>query len=314
MRRRIIAAALWLGAMTLLGGCGSLPDGKPFADASNALLSSVKSSGNAVEDALGDAATASPGDKAAYEALEGKFAKAWERRIAMTQAAARYSEAIADEIAAGNSGGETAGRVADSLKALAEGVNIPVAAPAVGVAGDLARFIFARVAIVKASQSLESAVTQAQPAIDRIAQQIVDDSDRQLKGLLLDLYKNTVSGIKEPYDRDDSFAQQAARRREAQRQLALKDPSALAKLEQYDRVQASVADSLQERDRKLAAAAAAYRTRLRLVNAMSHATLTWAQAHRDLAAAIQQKRKVDASELQSTIVELRALARKVGEL
>ena len=77
---------------------------------------------------------------------------------------------------------------------------------------------------------------------------------------------------------------------------------------------ATVAARLQERDRRLDQAAAAYKARLQLVAALSTTTLAWAQAHRDLADAVLQKRRVDVAELLRTVGELQALSKKVSEL
>ena len=83
---------------------------------------------------------------------------------------------------------------------------------------------------------------------------------------------------------------------------------------QQDQALASLRTRLAERDRLLAEASMAYKARLQLLNALSAATLTWAQAHRDLAVAVKQKRKVTVAELQATITELKSHAKKVSEL
>ena len=298
----------------LLCGCGSLPDAKPFADASHALSTSVVASGHAVADSMTDAGNVLPLDKPAYDRLRQDVETSWADRAAATQAAARYSESIADLIAAGNASADSARKVADALNTLADAVHIPSVTAEVGAASNLGSFVAERIAIVRASQSLESALGQAQPAIDRIAEHIVGESDRQLKSILLDVYKNIDSGIKSAYEEDSNFAREARKRRQVQRQMVLRDPAALPRLEQYDRVQASVSASLEERDRKLDQAAAAYRARLQLINAMSVATLAWAQAHRDLATAIREKRKVSTTELTATVAELRDLSKKVSAL
>lgn len=305
---------LLLGVCGLLGGCGTLPDAKPFSDASAALAASVVVSGHAISDSLTEAGRAVPHDAQEYKALGKEFEMAWASRISAVQAAVTYSESIADLIGAGNQGAETVGKVADSLQALAAGVNIPMAAPAVGMAGDIVKLVYARIAIVRASDKLESALAQAQPTVSRVADHVVSESEQQLKPILLNVYKNIQSGIRDTYGADDNFALQARRLRDAQRQKALQDSTALGKLQEYDRVQETVAASLETRDRKLDQAAAAYKTRLQLVNALSAATLAWAQAHRDLATAVREKRKVSVGELQNTIVELKALAKKVSEL
>ena len=51
----------------LVAGCGTLPDGKPFADATGTWSASVKTSGQALSDSLRDAGSVEPKDKDSYE-------------------------------------------------------------------------------------------------------------------------------------------------------------------------------------------------------------------------------------------------------
>jgi hypothetical protein len=313
MKANISALGVFLFS-ALVAGCGTLPDAKPFADATNTLSVAVKSSGQALVDSLRDAGSVAPTDQAEYEKIIKDFEGAWSIRVKAAQGAVAYSDSIVDLIAAGKEGAETVKRVGDSLQALAGAVNVPLAAPAVGVIGDIARFLADRVAIVSASKSLEEAVAQAQPAIDRIAEHLADESDKQLKPSLRRAYENIVSGIKSQYDADNDFAQSFAKKRAEFRQKAISDPKMIPQLQEFDRVQTTVAMSLKERDQKIDQATSAYKARLQLVNALSTATTAWAFAHRDLAGAIREKRKVNATELQETVVDLKELIRKVRAL
>jgi hypothetical protein len=298
----------------LVTGCGTLPDARPFADATNALSVAVKSSGQALVDSLRDAGSVAPSDKDEYEKIIKDFEAAWSFRVKAAQGAVAYSDAIVDLIAAGKEGAETVKRVGDSLQALAGAINVPLAAPAVGVIGDIARFLLDRIAIVRASKTLEEAVAQAQPAIDRIAEHLADESDSKLKPTLKRAYDNIVSGIKSQYDADNDFAASFSKKRAELRQKAINDSKLIPQLQEFDRVQTTVAISLKERDQKIDQATAAYKARLQLVNALSTATTTWATAHRYLASAIREKRKVNVAELQETVVDLKELIRKVRAL
>lgn len=309
-----VLAGLLAAVSVWLAGCGTLPDATPFADATVTLASSVRASGKAITDSMTEAGSVVPGDKAGYDKLIADFDAAWSARIAAAQGAVAYSEAIAELIAAGNEGGETAGKAADSLKLLVESAGIPIAAPAFGVAADLVRFLVQRIAIVRASQSLETAIARAQPAVDRVAEHVVNETEAQLKPILGRIYKNIASGIRGAYGEEADFDTQLRKQRQQVRKEVLKDPTQLPRLQEIDRSQAQVAAALAERDRKLDQAAAAYKTRLALLNALSSATLAWAQAHRDLAVAVREKRQVSVTELLATIDELKALTRKVREL
>jgi len=310
-----------LGALALLvfsilaAGCGTLPDARPFADASATLAVAVKSSGQALTDSLRDAGSATPPDEKAYEKLVDAFDAAWANRVKAVQGVAAYSDAIAEVISAGREGEETAKKVGDSLKALASTVNIAIpASAAVGVATDAAVFLAKQIAVVQASRKLEDTLAQAQPAVERIADELAHEAEKQLKPSLRSAYKNIVSGIKSQYEADDNFVAASATRLLELRQKALRDPKGVEELGEFDRMKASALASLKERDQKIDQATSAYRARQQLVTALSDATTTWAAAHRDLAAAVREKRKVNVTELQQTVVELRELVKKVRAL
>lgn len=307
----------WIGllaAFALLGGCGTLPDAKPFADATGSLAASVGAGGNAVADTMVDASGVAPERRADYVKLSDDFKAAWRGRVESTRATVTYADSIANLISAGSEGAETVNKVADSLASLAAAVSIPVATPAFKAATELAAFVAERVVIVRASAKLEAAMAQAQPAIDRLANLLVEDTELRLKPLLRDLHQNIKSSIGTAYEREDNYRASIQDKRKDELAKVLKDPSNLAKVQELDRADAVVAAVLQERDRKLEAAAAAYKARLQLIDAVSNATMSWAQAHRDLAAAVRDKRKVSVAELEATITELKALVKKVREL
>ena len=307
-------AALLLSVCAVLGGCGTLPDARPFSEATVSLAASVVMSGRAITDSLVEAGGAVPGDAAVYAQLAVDFGGAWAHRIDATDAAVVYAESIADLVAAGSQGAATVDGVADALTTLSQGVGLSLTTPAVAAAGDAARLIHARIAVVRASDRLSDALAHAQPAIDRVAARIVAESEQQLRPILLAVHRNVQSGIKSVYEEDNNFAAQARKQRELQRQKVLRDPAALPRLQEYDGAQQTVDARLETRDRRLAQAAVAYRARLQLLNALASATLAWAQAHRDLAAAVRERRAVHVGELQDALVNLKALARKVGDL
>lgn len=305
---------IWALLASAVAGCGTLPDAKPFADASQSLAASVASAGQAVADSLGEAGALSESDDAAYKARADRFRAAWAERVAATRAVAAYSESISQLISAGQEGAETVNKVGDSLSGLATALNIPLAVPAVGVLGDAARFVAARIAMVRASDRLETALAQAQPAVDRLAERIAAETDQPLRALLDNTYKNQRSQINGKYENEQNQLQEFDKRRLKLASQALTDTAMLPVLLQQDQALASLRTQLAERDRRLAEASAAYKARLQLLNALSAATLTWAQSHRDLAVAVKHKRKVSVVELQTTITELKSLSKKVSEL
>lgn len=313
--KRTLPSLTALALAAALAGCGALPDGRPFADASSALSSSVRASGQAVADSLRDAGSLMrPSEARDYEELAQSLDSAWAERVKATQGVVAYSQAIAELIAAGHSGAQTARQVGDSLQALSAATGISVAAPVVGVAGHVAGFVFERIALVRASQTLEDAVLLAQPAVDQIAAHLAFETTGKLKPILAAGYKNSVSAIKDGYSAEDGFAQTLAARRINALQTLLNHPENESELVALERLAAHVRPRLQERDQKIAQASRAYKTRLALVNTLASAAPVWAGAHRDLARAIQDKRKVSVIELQETVNELKELIKQVRAL
>ncbi len=312
-------SALWPGTMLalvlmLLGGCGSLPDAKPFAEATGVLSASAKVSGQALKDSIQEAAAVQPQDQKAYADLAERFGKAWKAREVALRGATDYANAMVDVVAASEKSSETVSKVADSLAELSKTFGVPLAAPVVSTVGDVGTFVWTRVRIVRASKSLEQALEGAQPAIDRLATRLIQDSRRDLNPVLGDLRDSVRAGIGKPYDADQNLQQEFEHAQEKLRRQALKDGRYLSALQKLDAVKQPLDMRLAERDLKLEQAAAAYRARLQLVNAMEVAVQSWADAHRDLARAVKEKRKVSVSELVETAAELRELTKKVRAL
>lgn len=313
MNRLIACVGLLLLAFALTG-CGTLPDAKPFADASQTLATSVTSAGQAVADSLGEAAEGSATDAAAYKDLTDRFRTAWAERVAAARAVAAYAESVSDLVSAGKEGGETVKKVGDSLAGLAGALGVPLASPAVGALGDVARFVALQITTVRASDRLETALAQAQPAVDRLAERVALESDQQLRTVLVAAHKNQNTQIKRLYGSEQDQVKQLEVRKLGLVTLALTDATVLPTLLQHDQVLANLRARLAERDRRLDEAASAHKARLQMLNALSTATVTWAQAHRDLAAAVRDKRQVSVANLQATVTELKTLAKKVSEL
>lgn len=302
-------------ACLLLGGCGTLPDGRPFADASNAMTLAVSASGNAVSDSLRDVTLLVPAAEAQpYLDSADKLEKAWAVRIQAAEGAAAYSQAIAELIAAGNSGAATANQLGDGLEKLAATAGISLAAPAVGVAGDVARFLITQIAIVRASKTLEIAVHQAQPAVDRIAWHLASDAMRSMKTILRATLDNAQSAINHAYDDDNNYFPALKSKRDAIRTAAVTDPRKISELMTLEHLLDTVGSRLKSRDLKLEKAATDFKARAAVLSALNDSTIAWALAHRDLAAAIKEKRKVTVAELQRTVGELRDLVKKVRAL
>jgi hypothetical protein len=295
-RAALLIAAL--ASAVFLAGCGTLPDAKPFADATGALSASAKASGQALTDSLREAATVLPDDRGAYERNIASFESSWNVRTRALQGAADYSNAIAGLISASDKSSEAAVNVAGLLSTLANSFGVPVAGAAASVATDIGSFVWQRISIVKASRSLEQAMIEAQPAVDAMAQQLVANGEQHLKPTLTAIHKNILSGIRARYDADANLAAAFDQRHKLLRQQALKDSRRLGELEQFEHVKTSLDARMAERDAKLEQAAATYRARLQLINALSVAVQSWAHAHSDLAVAVRKNARYPLSNLR----------------
>lgn len=313
MTRRIGNFLLSL-TLILLAACGSLPDAKTFEDATILLSSAVRTSGQAFTDSLDEAAANAPTNAQQYEELKKEFNKAWSVRIEAANAAVDYSASVAELISSARNSGESVKRLSDSLQALATASGIPLAPAAVSTGTDIAKLLVAQIANVRASQKLEDALVAAQPAVQSIASQITSDLNTQLIPLMESVYKNNVSAIKTKYTDEENFAKAFKARLNDFRTKVSRNQADASKLVELNQIQGNVDASLKERDRELEQLSLTYTTRLRLLRSLSSATVSWADAHRDLARAIQDRRKVDVTQLQEAIATVRAITEKLEAL
>jgi hypothetical protein len=311
-----------------VGACATVPDVAPFADATVQLRSAVAASGAAVETELrgvpkrtgtseAEREEAQRQDRAVALAAD-KLQAAWHKRVQAMDALVVYSDSVQSIAKSGKQGAQAVQALTESLKQLAGAVGLaaPAASAAVGVATDAAAFVYGHIAAMRASRSLEEALSAAQPAVDRIAAVIVADSE-DLDELLLDAEQLGENNIRNNHkdgfrfrrglvaERDELY------RRGAEARLPAADLDRLQVVEQ----QLALTDSWY-------APAQAELTRLHdrvrlargLVQATSGSVRDWAGAHRQALAAVRDKRQLSASVLAQSVVEVRELIRRVREL
>lgn len=302
----------------LLGGCATAPDGKPFADATGVWAATVKTSGQAVADSLRSAPGGSAAEAASSQKLADEFGAAWAVRVRAVDGVVLYSDALVDLVAASADTDATVKKVGDAVQGLAVAANIPLAGTAVEAGSDIARFLLAQIANVRAAKQLEQSILAAQPAVEQIAGQIEKDG-KHLIGLIDAAYKNQVSVINEGYSEDAKLARALQRKQLELGGLLTSsagavDPLKLSQMQEMDKIRASALARLAEREQKLGQAAIAHKAQLQMISGLSTATSAWLAAHRDLANAVQQKRKINVTQLQETIGELKELIKKVRAL
>ena len=292
-------------AVSAAGGCASLPDAGPFVDATSQYRSAIVASGGAIEGELREIRATAQAEK---------FAGEWSVRIRAADALVAYSRSLAAIVAAGNEGAASARKVAESVQTLAgaAGVVLP-AAPVVGTVTDVAAFVYGQVASIRASSALAEAMQAAVPAVDQIANIMAKDllaaesilrAASEVAALNLTTRFNTESAhYKLLVDERTALYKSPALTRQQEERLL-----------QLDRLIAATRtwrDGLEAEER---ANAERLRAGRQLIGATRQGLQAWALAHRDLAAAVAEGRKVDPAALLAAVGEIRELVKRVQSL
>lgn len=300
---RVVAVCAWVLGACLAGGC-QLPDVGPFVEGTAQLKGAVAAGGAVVEQELRLAFD----DPKRADELHAN----WEARNKAMSALLRYAQSIDAIVAAGNAGAESAGKVADSVKGLAEaaGLAIPGGPAAAAVATDAVKFLYGQIATIRAAGQLAAALDEAQPAVERVAQLMRKDLDdltvviraaEQVRTIKLQgKYKQLNS------DRDSILGAMQKHNpgitAERGEYKALTELWAAIKPE-YD---AYLQESKALDDRRMAAAA--------VIDATGRALDEWAAAHAELASAARHKRVASTQSLVAAAVELRDLVKRIRDL
>jgi len=308
-------AGLVAGLVAVLAGCATLPDVAPYRDATVQLRSAVLASGNAVGAELRNAALAvEEKDRANLEKSAKTFSENWQVRVESADALVVYAQALAEITKAGKEGGDTARSLAAALEQLAGGVGIALPpAGAVATLTDTAAFVYAQVAAVKASRSLEDALVAAQPAVNEIAAKLGKDLDASL-ALVEAAYLLQRLALDDKYGQEKSFLKALERERRklyGQGQLSREDEKRLKEIgELYDSskswrepMQAAFAQ-LEKR----------HEVEREVIVATKAAVAEWAAAHRGLAFAVRDRRTINVEGLIQATLEARELVRRLRAL
>jgi uncharacterized protein YoaH (UPF0181 family) len=297
-------ALLAIPLLLLAAGCAPLPTAQPFVDATRQYRASLASGGAVLEQQLAEAGGADAATR---------FAGQWETRVRAADALVSYSKAIAAVADSGGRGAESAQRIADSAQTLAGAVGLTAPGAAAAVATDTAAFIYAQIAAARAARSLADALTQAQPAVERIAGIMAKDL-ADAETLLRAAVKLRETELARAYNTEMAFYaslldERAAIYRKPRRTGA--DETRLLELEQLIQATQSWRAPMQAES---AALAERLRTGRQLVAASRQALSEWSAAHADLAAAVQAGRGVDATSLVAATEEMRELIGRMRAL
>lgn len=309
--RRARAAKPLLALSLLLAGCGSLPDTQPFTDATANLRSAVASSGTAVVTEL----KRSP--IGGMNAQAGSLEKAWQVRTRVMSSLVDYAASVAAIADAGKKGEESVKKLTDAATTLVQTLGAANLAASAGtsLAIDAIQFAHGQIARARALRSLEPALAEIQPAIQRLAELMAAD--------FADLDAIVQVALDAQHDRLEADNQNEIGYRKsllaARRSLMGKASNQLGSGTSPAAI--SVGDELKRADEMLAANDAwhvAYsakqdqvaqrrRAASDLIGAAQVALADWAAAHNKLLGAVRAKRTLD-------VAELTASAKRIHEL
>jgi len=295
---------------TSLAGCASLPEAQigPFVDTSIELHSAVAASGSAVTFELRQ--------MQGGETQAERFAKLWPVRVQATEALVQYATSLKAIVDSGQQGQAAARGVANGLTALSRDVGITL--PAAGVAGvatDTAAFVYGQIAAVRASRTLAEALKNAQPVVDRITVLMAQDLEKA--GELLKAANADVSAELEIARqveigfRNELLAERKGLYARGLQGLGNADK---ARLKEIDALIASTESWYGPLQAQLEQIQTRLVTGERLIAATAQATLAWSATHRQLLAAVEEKRPVNPVALASAITEVQDLIRRIRAL
>jgi hypothetical protein len=318
-----------LGLLVVLAGC-SLPDLKPYSDATAELHTAVVQTHSSVRDDL--LAIPDPNHTTSDpEHLANKFTAVWQPRMDAMEAMVAYSDSLAAIAAAGKSGSENAGAVADSLNNLlgalsAKTMGVDVVATA--------KSLYGLVAQVRAASAFADAVKTADPAIQALATRITADFEALKAPLIdtaakrrssltaadpdlqaaIDLYKQEQRMLRKAQDRMAAAVDKVLTADAGSLQAAIQERDAAIKEQQaslqalegtrqrYEAYQAQVQSITERRDLEL-----------ELIAKAQKGFAQWAALHGQLADQAKKGFPLNVRALLTTVVEIRDIVQQSKE-
>ena len=294
-------------AVFLAAGCAALPDVSPFATASRQLAGAIKASGTAISEDL----HASPD----LEAKAKAFDSAWTVRNDLMRAVVAYSDSLVAIVKASGDSRAAARSLADKVGGLAQAVGVvqPGAGPAIDVAADTAAFVWAQIALARAAASLEEALRQAQPAIERLT--IIKSDSRDLVIVVRGLAEAQRTALGTTYNEALGYRKDLGGRRGRLRaKFGTLTDAEVAELRRIDELMVPVNAEAQRYEEQKAKVDTREKANLQLIAATRDAMEQWAAAHREVALSLENRRPVSTESLTEAAIELRDLVKRIREL
>jgi hypothetical protein len=297
----------------LLSGCQT-PDLKPFAEASDALVSGINQGGDMAINPLAGQAVMVNGVLVAPGAPEhpaNKLASLWAGRRAAADSILAYSQSLAaiNEAAANRKANASA--LVDSVRHLASA--IPGVSVGSNAAGDLVVFALGAGIEVKAWHDMAAAVKAADPAVQAIAgllQQDFTALSAELESVALNqLMTSTTPALREV---ERLYAPVRAKQK-TQRVLLANDLASVGAAEELirlDRLRAGLEPDLAALQAEKGRLEDTRATGANFFAAVGGAIEAWAAAHHDLARAFEEHRRPNLSVLAARAQELNRLVKE----
>lgn len=293
----VLAAAVAL----LAAGCGAVPDASKFSAAGMQLHSAVVVTGSILEGELRQAELDPEADD---------MNKVWAVPDACTLAMMQYGDALAGIVKASRDSAAAAQAVADAGAALASSVGVVL--PPAAVSAEATKFavtVYEQIQKERAARSLEAALVGMQPTVDAVGAILVKQLDNASE-ILVDANLLVDADMATRYQREIGYSQRLIEARQALYIL----PATAAATSQIDEIahrEQIIAPTMQKFAQEKAVNAERWKQQRQLIYAARQAVMEWAVAHRQLLIAVQNRDAVDPEALNESIVELRALIRKV---
>lgn len=193
--RRLLIFCLTV-ATTMVGGCGSIPDLKAFADATNDIRSSVVAVGNEFSASIPENLDTCAGEAGKKTSCREKFDATWKGRVEAVGAIADYSDSLAQVAAAGRDGAATAEKVLSSANGLLGALSVATIPTAIATAATKG---LAELAKYRALSSMAEAIEAAQQPI----KQVFDALDLDLATLDRTTSQEITPGLLALAERED---------------------------------------------------------------------------------------------------------------
>jgi hypothetical protein len=299
--RRYCYAIFFLISITIITGC-SLPNLKPFADATAELHTAVLETDSNVRKTLIDAGADSKAEEIGRELAV---------RITGMKAVVNYTDSLANITEAGRKGSDNAGKLAGAVNVFLDALSAPTL-PNNYVA--LAKSLYGVVANVRAANSFSQAVERADPAIQGMAEILIADFNA-LETLLLQSsvpVEQSLLGKNNNREIVDYRTQLDKRRRQIETFLST-NPSDANKVKEIKEINSLIEMT---RDRygpyiiQLNEIKKEINNQVALVRKSRDGIRQWADIHAELATSVKEGLPPNSRLLAATVIEIRELIKK----